>query len=56
MFVSQSKKGSAVYNGVILLTLVVIGVVIALSILKIKKDPKDPEVLRATLGLGKKKV
>lgn len=54
MIVSQTKKGAAVWNTLILLLIVIVGVIAAMSVLKIRKDPKNPDDLRATLGLKKK--
>ncbi|MBS4041355.1 MAG: hypothetical protein KGZ81_12250 [Flavobacteriales bacterium] len=54
MFVSNSTKGSGFMNAGILLLLVFVAVLIALMIVKLKKDPKDAEAQRFTLGLKKK--
>jgi hypothetical protein len=54
MFVSNSTKGSGFMNAGILLLLVFVAVLIALMIVKLKKDPKDAEAQRFTLGMGKK--
>ena len=43
-------------NGLILFTLVLAAVIVALSIVKITKDPKNEGGFRNTLGLGKKKA
>jgi len=56
MFVANTKKGSGFWNGLILLAIVVVGAVVAFSLMKIKADPKSPGDFRPTLGLGKKQV
>jgi hypothetical protein len=53
MFVSNSTKGSAFLNGLIVFVLVFVAVLIALMIVKLKKDPKDAEAQRFTLGMKK---
>ena len=53
MFVASTKKGSGFYNGLILFTIVVVAAVVALSLVKIKKDPKNPDGFRNTLALKK---
>lgn len=55
MFVSSTKKGAAIYNGLIFLGIAVAAVVIGLAIVSFKKDPKNPDNLKASLDLGKKK-
>lgn len=54
MFVASTKKGSSFYNGLILFAVVVAAAVVALSLVKIVKDPKNPDGFRNTLGLKKK--
>jgi hypothetical protein len=54
MFISSSKKGSVFFNGLILFAVVMVAAVAALSIVKIKRDPKNADGYRNTLGLGKK--
>jgi predicted lipoprotein len=54
MFISNSTKGSAFFNGLIVFSIVVAAAVVALSLVKIVKDPKNPEGFRNTLGLKKK--
>lgn len=55
MFIAQSKKGSGLLNGLILFSIVLVASVVALSLVKIVKDPKNTDGFRNTLGLGKKK-
>lgn len=54
MFVAATKKGSGFINGLVLFSIVVVAAVVALSLVKIKQDPKNPGGFRNTLGLGKK--
>lgn len=54
MFVSQTTKGSALWNGLILSAVVMVSVLTVLMIVKLKKDPKDAEAQKFTLGLKKK--
>ena len=53
MFIASTKKGSGFFNGLILFSLVVVAAIVALSLVKIKKDPKNPEGFRNTLALKK---
>lgn len=55
MFVSSTKRGAAIYNGLIFLAIAAGAVVIGLALVSFKKDPKNPENLKASLNLGKKK-
>lgn len=55
MFVSSTKKGAAIYNGLIFLAIATGAVVLGLALVSFKKDPKNPENLKASLNLGKKK-
>lgn len=55
MFVSSSKKGAMVWNIAIFLGLATAAVVLGLALVSFKKDPKNPENLKASLNLGKKK-
>jgi heme/copper-type cytochrome/quinol oxidase subunit 2 len=56
MFVAQSTKGSPFINGLIVFILVMVAVLVTLMLVKLKKDPKDAEAQRFTLGLGKPKT
>ena len=53
MFIASTKKGSGFFNGLILFAVVVVAAIVALSLVKIKKDPKNPEGFRNTLALKK---
>jgi hypothetical protein len=55
MFISQTKKGATIFNALIFFGLVVAAAVVALSLVKIKADPKSPGDFKNTLALGKKK-
>jgi heme/copper-type cytochrome/quinol oxidase subunit 2 len=56
MFIAQSKSGAKWWNVLILVSIIVVVMLLVLAFaVKFKKDPKDPESLKATLALGKKK-
>lgn len=55
MFVSKTSKGANFINGLVLFAIVVLASVVALSLVKVVRDPKNPEGFRNTLGLGRKK-
>jgi predicted lipoprotein len=55
MFVATTKKGSGFINALTLFAIVFVAAVVALSLVKIVQDPKNPTGFRNTLGLGKKK-
>jgi len=56
MFVSSQSKGAGFKNGLILFALVFFACLAVAMVVKIKKDPKDPDGYRNTLGLKKKKA
>ncbi len=56
MFVAQSTKGSAFWNGFLLFVVVVLAVLFTFMLVKLVKDPKDETAQRFTLGAKKKKT
>jgi hypothetical protein len=55
MFISKQTTGGKIANALIFLAIATSAVVIGLALVSFKKDPKNPDNLRATLNLGKKK-
>lgn len=53
MFVKSTTKGAGALNVLILLTIVFVAAIAALSVVKIKRDPKNADGYRNTLGFKK---
>lgn len=56
MFSAGTSGKAKFINGLVLLVIVTVGCIVALSLVKIVRDPKNAEGYRNTLGLGHKKV
>ncbi len=53
MFAAGTSAKSKAINAIALLTIVTVGVVLAMLLIKLKPDPKEPTTLRGHLPFGK---